>query len=117
VLHSIEAQGRLTPELRQAILEAATKTRLEDLYRPYMPKRRTQAQIAREAGLVGDPTLVLLDEPTGQLDAKSSQDLLALLGRLNTEFGKTILLVTHDAHAAETASTVLHLDKGELVER
>ena len=92
---------------------------LDDRIKHY-PRQLSGGQEQRTAiarAIVGDPTLVLLDEPTGQLDAKSSQDLLALLGRLNTEFGKTILLVTHDAHAAETASTVLHLDKGELVER
>jgi putative ABC transport system ATP-binding protein len=64
--------------------------------------------------IVSDPTLILLDEPTGQLDKKSAQDLLALLQRLNTEFRKTIVMVTHDAHAAERAKQVLHLDKGEL---
>ena len=92
---------------------------LDDRIKHY-PRQLSGGQEQRTAiarAIVGDPTLVLLDEPTGQLDAKSSQDLLALLGRLNQEFGKTILLVTHDAHAAETASTVLHLDKGELVER
>ena len=52
---------------------------------------------------MADPTLMLLDEPTGQLDAKSSQEVLALLQRLNDEFGKTIIMVTHDAHAAERA--------------
>ena len=92
---------------------------LDDRIKHY-PRQLSGGQEQRTAiarAIVGDPTLVLLDEPTGQLDAKSSQDLLALLGRLNSEFGKTILLVTHDAHAAETASTVLHLDKGVLVER
>jgi putative ABC transport system ATP-binding protein len=60
---------------------------------------------------------VLLDEPTGQLDAKSSQDVLGLLQRLNAEFRKTIIMVTHDAHAAERARTVLLLEKGALIER
>jgi putative ABC transport system ATP-binding protein len=60
--------------------------------------------------------VILLDEPTGQLDAKSSQEVLTLLRRLNDEFRKTIVIVTHDVHAAERASTVLHLEKGELVE-
>src|SRR2546422_1040435 len=53
----------------------------------------------------------------GQLDAKSSQEVLTLLRRLNSEFGKTIVIVTHDAHAAEQAKTVLHLEKGVLIER
>lgn len=63
VLKSIDEQGKLTPELKQSILDADTKTRLEDLYRPYMQKRRTKAQIAREAGL--EPlALALLADPT-----------------------------------------------------
>ena len=64
--------------------------------------------------IVSDPTLTLLDEPTGQLDKKSAQEVLTLLQRLNDEFHKTIIVVTHDAHAAEKAKQVLHLDKGVL---
>ncbi len=66
---------------------------------------------------MADPQLILLDEPTGQLDAKSSEEVLDLLQRLNEEFNKTIIVVTHDAKAAERAKTVLHLEKGVLVER
>ena len=73
-----------------------------------------RVSIAR--AIVADPTLILLDEPTGQLDAKSSEEVLTLLQRLNDEFHKTIIMVTHDARAAERAKTVLHLDKGVLVE-
>jgi putative ABC transport system ATP-binding protein len=76
-----------------------------------------EQRVAIARAIVADPTLVLLDEPTGQLDAKSSQDVLGLLERLNDEFKKTIIMVTHDAHAAERAKTVLHLDKGALIER
>src|SRR3972149_10206617 len=89
--------------------------RMRHYPRPLSGGQEQRTAIAR--AIVADPTLVLLDEPTGQLDAKSSQDLLALLGRLNGEFGKTIIVVTHDARAAERAKTVLHLEKGELVER
>lgn len=71
-----------------------------------------RAAIAR--AIVSDPTLILLDEPTGQLDKRSAEDVLALLQRLNKEFQKTIIMVTHDAHAAERAGLVLHLDKGVL---
>jgi putative ABC transport system ATP-binding protein len=71
-----------------------------------------RTSIAR--AIVADPTLILLDEPTGQLDAKSAQEVLALLQRLNAEFHKTIIIVTHDPHAAEKAKTVLHIDKGVL---
>src|SRR5256885_2928038 len=67
--------------------------------------------------IVADPTLILLDEPTGQLDAKSSEEVLELLRRLNEEFHKTILVVTHDAKAAASAKRVLHLEKGVLLER
>src|SRR4029079_16144961 len=74
-----------------------------------------RVSIAR--AIVADPTVILLDEPTGQLDAKSSQEVLTLLRRLNDEFKKTIIIVTHDAHAAEQAKTVLHLEKGDLVEK
>jgi putative ABC transport system ATP-binding protein len=65
--------------------------------------------------IVADPTLILLDEPTGQLDGKSSQEVLTLLRRLNDEFKKTIVIVTHDAHAAERATSVLLLEKGNLI--
>ena len=76
-----------------------------------------EQRVAVARAIVADPALVLLDEPTGQLDAKSSQEVLGLLRRLNEEFRKTIIIVTHDAHAAERAKTVLHLEKGFLVER
>lgn len=76
-----------------------------------------EQRVAIARAIVADPTLVLLDEPTGQLDAKSSADVLQLLSRLNDEFKKTVIIVTHDAHAAEAARTVLHLDKGRLIER
>jgi putative ABC transport system ATP-binding protein len=72
-----------------------------------------RVSIAR--AIVADPTVMLLDEPTGQLDAKSSQEVLTLLQRLNDEFRKTIVIVTHDAHAAERAKIVLHLEKGDLI--
>jgi putative ABC transport system ATP-binding protein len=89
---------------------------LEDRMDHY-PRQLSGGQEQRTAiarAIVSDPTLILLDEPTGQLDKKSAQDLLALLQRLNTEFRKTIVMVTHDAHAAERATQVLHLEKGEL---
>jgi putative ABC transport system ATP-binding protein len=64
--------------------------------------------------IVSDPTIILADEPTGDLDARSADEILNLLRRLNSEFNKTILLVTHDAHAAERAHAIMHLDKGVL---
>jgi len=71
-----------------------------------------RAGIAR--AIVSDPTIILADEPTGDLDAKSADEILVLLQQLNKEFNKTILMVTHDAHAAERAHAVMHLDKGVL---
>jgi putative ABC transport system ATP-binding protein len=76
-----------------------------------------EQRVAIARAIVADPTLILLDEPTGQLDAKSSEEVLALLRRLNDEFHKTIMIVTHDAKAADHAKTVLHLEKGILLER
>ena len=64
--------------------------------------------------IVSDPTMILADEPTGDLDAKSADEILTLLQRLNEEFSKTIMMVTHDAHAAERAHAITHLEKGVL---
>jgi putative ABC transport system ATP-binding protein len=67
--------------------------------------------------IVTDPTLLLCDEPTGDLDRKSGDEILDLLQALNREQGKTIVMVTHDPHAANRAKRTLHLDKGVLVAR
>jgi len=75
-----------------------------------------EQRVAIARAIVTDPTLLLADEPTGDLDAKSAADVLTLLQRLNTEFKKTIVMVTHDPHAAERATRLLHLEKGTLVE-
>jgi putative ABC transport system ATP-binding protein len=66
--------------------------------------------------IVTDPTLLLCDEPTGDLDRKAGDEILDLLQALNREHGKTIVMVTHDPHAAERATQVLHLEKGTLME-
>jgi putative ABC transport system ATP-binding protein len=66
--------------------------------------------------IVNDPTLLLCDEPTGDLDRKAGNEILDLLQALNKEHGKTIVMVTHDPHAAERATRTVHLDKGTLVE-
>ncbi|HET7712504.1 MAG TPA: hypothetical protein VFL80_11290, partial [Thermoanaerobaculia bacterium] len=63
-----------------------------------------------------DPTILVADEPTGDLDARNAEETLDLLQRLNSEFGKTILMVTHDPKAASRAKHILHLEKGLLVE-
>ena len=76
-----------------------------------------QAQrVAIARALVADPTLLVCDEPTGDLDRKSADDVLHLLQMLNREHGKSIVMVTHDPKAAEFASHQLHMDKGALLE-
>ena len=76
-----------------------------------------EQRVAIARAIVTDPTLLLADEPTGDLDAKSAAEVLTLLQRLNQEYKKTIVMVTHDPHAAERASHLLHLEKGTLVEQ
>ena len=75
-----------------------------------------QQRVAIARAIVSDPTLLVCDEPTGDLDRQSAEDVLGLLQELNREHGKTIVMVTHDPKAAEYASHTLHLDKGTLVE-
>jgi len=73
-----------------------------------------EQRVAIARAIVADPTLLVADEPTSDLDAKNAQEILVLLQRLNREMGNTILMVTHDPHAAERAQKTLHLDKGIL---
>ena len=85
--------------------------------RDFMPNQLSGGQKQRVAiarALVGNPKVILADEPTGDLDRASAEQVLALLGKLNRELEKTILMVTHDPHAAQSASTIVHLDKGQL---
>ncbi len=73
-----------------------------------------QQRVSIARALVTDPVLVVADEPTGDLDRKSAEDILGLLENLNATLGKTIIMVTHDQRAAERAHYIRHLDKGEL---
>jgi putative ABC transport system ATP-binding protein len=73
-----------------------------------------EQRVAIARAIVSDPTLLLADEPTGDLDAVSANEILILLKRLNSEHKKTIIMVTHDPHAAEAATKSVHLDKGVL---
>jgi putative ABC transport system ATP-binding protein len=73
-----------------------------------------EQRVAIARAIVTDPTLIVADEPTGDLDRKSAQDILHLMERLNDDFKKTIIMVTHDPRAAECAHVKRHLDKGEL---
>ncbi len=89
---------------------------LEDRMTHY-PRQLSGGQEQRVAiarAIVHDPTILVCDEPTGDLDRKSADDILALLSTLNVEFKKTILMVTHDPAAAERATVTRHLDKGKL---
>ncbi len=76
-----------------------------------------QQRVSIARAIVSDPTLLVCDEPTGDLDRQSAEDVLGLLQTLNRQHGKTIVMVTHDPKAAEYASHTLHLDKGTLVEQ
>ncbi|TXD91651.1 ABC transporter ATP-binding protein [Mitsuaria sp. TWR114] len=76
-----------------------------------------QQRVSIARAIVSDPTLLVCDEPTGDLDRQSAEDVLALLQALNRDHGKTIVMVTHDPKAAERARQTLHLDKGTLVEQ
>ena len=73
-----------------------------------------QQRVGIARAIVTDPTLLLCDEPTGDLDRKSGDEILTLLQALNREHGKTIVMVTHDPHASARAGRVVHLDKGQL---
>jgi putative ABC transport system ATP-binding protein len=75
-----------------------------------------EQRVAIARAIVTDPDLILADEPTGNLDANSARDVLSLLQKLNKDFGKTIVMVTHDPHCAAAASRLIHLDKGKFVE-
>jgi putative ABC transport system ATP-binding protein len=87
--------------------------RMDHLPRQLSGGQEQRVAIAR--AIVTDPDLILADEPTGNLDAASAQEVLTLLARLNREFNKTVLLVTHDPHAAHFATKVRHLEKAELL--
>jgi putative ABC transport system ATP-binding protein len=76
-----------------------------------------QQRVAIARAIVSDPTLLVGDEPTGDLDRQSATEIMMLLQQLNRDHGKTIIMVTHDPKAAEYARRTLHLDKGTLVER
>jgi len=86
-------------------------------HRPNELSGGQQQRVAIARAIVSDPTLLICDEPTGDLDRHSAEEILNLLQLLNREHGKTIVMVTHDPKAAEYATHTLHLDKGTLVEQ
>ena len=110
---------RLSGAERRRHVEAALEVvGLADRARHY-PRQLSGGQEQRVAiarAIVADPTFLLCDEPTGDLDRKSAGEILDLLERLSRDYGKTILMVTHDPQAAQRAHATLHLDKGALAE-
>lgn len=111
---------RLTKRQRRKHVEAALSVvglsdRMDHHPRQLSGGQEQRVAIAR--AIVTDPSILVADEPTGDLDAKSAEEILQLLGRLNDEFGKTIVMVTHDPKAAARARSTLHLDKGVLAEQ
>jgi putative ABC transport system ATP-binding protein len=103
-------------ERREHALTALKVVGLSDRADHY-PRQLSGGQEQRVAiarAIVTDPTLIVADEPTGDLDAQSAEEILALLGRLHKEFRKTIVMVTHDPHAAERAGVLVRLEKGVL---
>jgi len=120
-LENVELPLKLTGLNKKERLDhAATALKLVGLgdRLGHLPRQLSGGQEQRVAiarAIVTDPSLILADEPTGNLDANSAQEILTLLSRLNKEFGKTVVMVTHDPHAARYASHIRYLEKGELL--
>jgi putative ABC transport system ATP-binding protein len=121
-LENVELPLKLTSLSRKQRREnAATALNLVGLgdRLDHFPRQLSGGQEQRVAiarAIVTDPDLILADEPTGNLDAASAKEVLSLLQKLNQEFHKTIIMVTHDPHSAAAASRLIHLDKGQFVE-
>jgi putative ABC transport system ATP-binding protein len=120
-LENVELPLKLTNLKKQERMEhAVTALKLVGLgdrlkHYPRQLSGGQEQRVAIARAIVTDPSLILADEPTGNLDAVSANDILELLARLNKEFGKTVIMVTHDPHAARFASKIRHLEKGELL--
>ncbi|MBJ6726877.1 ABC transporter ATP-binding protein [Geomesophilobacter sediminis] len=97
----------------EAVLSVVGLTDRMDHY-PAQLSGGQQQRVAIARAIVTDPEILVADEPTGDLDRASAEEILSLMDRLVTEFGKTVIMVTHDPRAAEKAHLVRHLEKGEL---
>ncbi len=104
---------------KQQVLTALDIVGLSDRlhHRPGQLSGGQQQRVGIARAIVTDPALIVADEPTGDLDAKSAEEILNLLCELRTQLKKTIVMVTHDPRAAARADRILHLDKGRLVEQ
>ena len=104
-------------ERRERVETALALVGLTDraTHRPNELSGGQQQRVAIARALITDPTLIVADEPTGDLDRATAEEILGLLERLNRELGKTIVMVTHDPKAAEKAHRLIHLEKGVLV--
>ncbi len=111
--------GLSAAQRRNSVAVALAVVGLEDRarHRPRELSGGQEQRVAIARALVSDPTLLICDEPTGDLDRKTADEILGLLQVLNREYGKTIVMVTHDPKAAGFASRTLHLEKGQLLEQ
>lgn len=111
-------KGLTRGERRRRVAAALDLVGLSDRagHRPAELSGGQEQRVAIARALVADPPLLVADEPTGDLDRENADQILGLLQSLSTDHGKTIVMVTHDAKAADAASRVLHLEKGRLVE-
>src|ERR1043166_115052 len=108
--HLSKAERRRHVEAALKIVNLSHRAR----HYPRHPSGGEQQRVGIARAIVTDPTLLLCDEPTGDLDRKSGDDILGLLQALNREHGKTIIMVTHDPHASARASRTVYLNKGQL---
>src|SRR6202161_2679994 len=106
-----------TQQRRDHVMTALKLVGLEDRvhHLPKAPSGGQEQRVAIARAIVSDPTLLLADEPTGDLDSHSATEVLEILKRLNEDFQKTIVMVTHDPHAASYAHVTRHLEKGMLL--
>jgi putative ABC transport system ATP-binding protein len=107
------SKGERREHVETALSLVGLKDRMTHYPRQLSGGQEQRVAIAR--AIVTDPALILADEPTGDLDAQSAEEILAILEKLNREFSKTVVMVTHDPRAAQHATVIRHLDKGVLL--